>query len=28
VLGALSSDERDTLRDLLGRVMADKPVFA
>ena len=28
VLGALSSDERDTLRDLLGRVMAHKPVFA
>ena len=28
VLGALSSEERDTLRDLLGRVMADKPVFA
>jgi DNA-binding MarR family transcriptional regulator len=28
VHGALSSDERDTLRDLLGRVMADKPVFA
>jgi DNA-binding MarR family transcriptional regulator len=28
VLGALSPDERDTLRDLLGRVMADKPVFA
>ena len=28
VLGALSSDERDTLRHLLGRVMADKPVFA
>jgi DNA-binding MarR family transcriptional regulator len=28
VLGALSSDERDTLRDLLSRVMADKPVFA
>jgi DNA-binding MarR family transcriptional regulator len=28
VLGTLSSDERDTLRDLLGRVMADKPVFA
>jgi DNA-binding MarR family transcriptional regulator len=28
VLGALSSDERDTLRELLGRVMADKPVFA
>ena len=28
VLGALSSDERDTLRDLLGRAMADKPVFA
>ena len=28
VLGALSSDERDTLRHLLGRVTADKPVFA
>lgn len=28
VLGALSSDERDTLRELLGRAMADKPVFA
>jgi DNA-binding MarR family transcriptional regulator len=28
VLGALSPDERETLRDLLGRVMADKPVFA
>lgn len=28
VLGALSPDERDTLRELLGRVMADKPVFA
>jgi DNA-binding MarR family transcriptional regulator len=28
VLGALSPDERDTLRDLLGRVLADKPVFA
>jgi DNA-binding MarR family transcriptional regulator len=25
VLGALSSDERDTLRDLLGRAMADMP---
>ena len=28
VLGALSPDEREALRDLLGRVMADKPVFA
>jgi DNA-binding MarR family transcriptional regulator len=28
VLGALSPDERETLRDLLGRVIADKPVFA
>jgi DNA-binding MarR family transcriptional regulator len=28
VLGALSSEERATLRDLLGRAMADKPVFA
>jgi DNA-binding MarR family transcriptional regulator len=28
VLGALSPDERDTLRDLLGRALADKPVFA
>ena len=25
VLGALSADERDTLRDLLGRAMADLP---
>jgi DNA-binding MarR family transcriptional regulator len=28
VLGALSPDERETLRNLLGRVIADKPVFA